>query len=257
MHSGDKPTTTQPLHICNTPKWPYRRPRRVPTTLAPTHTPVNGDFFILNRSGNKIVKPAHDVSATGANGQPTQYRPLPPCRRRGSTFLCFHVSATSSVGAKRLQRCCRDMELYFCGFYVGASPPYHPPTPPHQPRHIRGTGSATTRGWATTTTWFPRPCNPPATARLLEQTHTAPTPPAPQDFDEKKQKHRRRCQNALRRFLVTPATIGRIYAPGFNCANPQGVTLDSLGGFKFSGAVQGVDTPALRAFLSAQRQQLN
>ena len=52
------------------------------------------------------------------------------------------------------------------------------------------------------------------------------------------------------------ATIGRNYAPDFDGANPQGVQWDSLKSFTSIGARQVVETPALRAFLRAQRRQL-
>jgi hypothetical protein len=52
------------------------------------------------------------------------------------------------------------MEAHFCCFYVGASLSCRPHTPPLQAHHIRGTGSAKTRGWPTTTTCVPGPCTP-------------------------------------------------------------------------------------------------
>jgi hypothetical protein len=67
---------------------------------------------------------------------------------------------------------------------------------------------------------------------------------------QKMQNYCRRCQNALRRFLVTSAMIGRIFAPDFDGAKPQGVHSDSLGSFMFIGAVKVVETSALRAFLA-------
>ena len=70
------------------------------------------------------------------------------------------------------------------------------------------------------------------------------------------QKYRQHRQNALRRFLATLATIGRIIAPDFDGANPQGVQWDSLESFTSIGARQVVETLALRAFLRAQRRQL-
>jgi len=51
--------------------------------------------------------------------------------------------------------------------------------------------------------------------------------------------------------------IRRNYAHNFDGVHPQGVTRDSLESFGSSTAVQGGQRPALRAFLSAQRQQLN
>ena len=52
------------------------------------------------------------------------------------------------------------------------------------------------------------------------------------------------------------ATIRRNYAPDFDGANPQGVQWDSLESFISIGAGKGGETPALRAFLRAQRRQL-
>jgi len=63
--------------------------------------------------------------------------------------MCFHVSATSSIGAKRLRRCCRDMGAHLCDLYVGASTSYYPPTPPQQFHPIRSKGNAKTRRWPT------------------------------------------------------------------------------------------------------------
>jgi len=46
------------------------------------------------------------------------------------------------------------------------------------------------------------------------------------------------------------AMIGRNSAPDFDSAHPQGVHWDSLGSFRAVGAMQEVDTPALRAFFA-------
>jgi hypothetical protein len=86
----------------------------------------------------------------------------------------------------------------------------------------------------------------------MERTKTTPTPPALQEFDEKTQKRRRRCRNALRRFLATSVKIGRIFASDFNGVHPQGVQWDSLQSFKLLPWVQVVDTRHCAPFLSAQ-----
>ena len=83
-----------------------------------------------------------------------------------------------------------------------------------------------------------------------------PNPPTPHKSDEKTQKPRRHRRNALQRFLAMSATIRRNYAPDFDGANPQGVQWDSLESFISIGARKGGETPALRAFLRAQRRQL-
>jgi hypothetical protein len=84
---------------------------------------------------------------------------------------------------------------------------------------------------------LPSPCNPPATARHLEQTQITPAPFTPLKSNQKTQKCRQRRQTVLQRFLAMSATIGRICVLVFNCANPQGVQSDSLEGCKFPGAV--------------------
>ena len=50
--------------------------------------------------------------------------------------------------------------------------------------------------------------------------------------------------------------IGCNYVPDFNSVHPQGVQWDSLESFKVVGGGEVVDTPALHAFLRAQRRQL-
>jgi hypothetical protein len=73
---------------------------------------------------------------------------------------------------------------------------------------------------------------------------------------QKKKKPRRRRQIALWRFLATSPSIGGICAPDFDGAHPQGVQWDSLNSFKLPGEAQVGHTPALRAFLCAQRWHL-
>ena len=68
---------------------------------------------------------------TDTHAQPTP--PPRPCCRHGSHKKHFHVLATSSVRVRRFRRHCRDMEVVFCGFHVGAALPYHPPMWPHKP----------------------------------------------------------------------------------------------------------------------------
>ena len=142
------------------------------------------------------------------------------------------------------------MEALFSSFLVGANLYYHPPTTPHAPHCTGSTGSAQTRGWSKTTRVYLVFSGPPGTMQYLERTNTTPYPPALQKPEEKTQKYRRRRRNALRRFLVMSATIGRIIAPDFDGAHPQGVQWDSLGHFKAVGGGDLVDTPVLRAFFA-------
>ena len=86
-----------------------------------------------------------------------------------------------------------------------------------------GTKSARTRGWSKTTHVYLTLQDPPSTPHHLEQIKTTPNPPTPQKSGKKTRKCRRRCQKALRRFLVMSATIGRNSAPDFDGADPQGV----------------------------------
>jgi hypothetical protein len=141
-----------------------------------------------------------------------------------------------------------DVEAHLCGFYISASLLYCPPMPPHQPHCIRGTGSAKTHRWPTTTTRFLGPCNPLARVHHLGRTKTTPTPPLPWDFNEKKQKCCWHRQNALQRFLATSVMIGHITAPDFNGVHPQGVQSDSLGSFKLLADMKAGETLVLHAF---------
>jgi hypothetical protein len=84
----------------------------------------------------------------------------------------------------------------------------------------------------------------------MERTYTAQEPPTLQKTGAKTLKGCRHRQKALRHFLVTSAMIGRIIAPDFDGANPQGVQWDSLEGFMAVGVQELVDTPALRGFFA-------
>jgi hypothetical protein len=122
------------------------------------------------------------------------------------------------------------MEAHLCGFFIGASLLCHPHTPYPKPitseaqeaKHAGGQQpSPTSRAPRT-----PSNSAPPGTHK--DHPNAATT----RDFGAKQQKRRRHHQNALRRFLVMLAKIGRNYAPNFNNAHPQGVQLDSLGSLK-------------------------
>jgi hypothetical protein len=69
----------------------------------------------------------------------------------------------------------------------------------------------------------------------MERIEGVLRPPLVLKLCRETQKQRRRCQVALRRFLTTLATIGRVYAPDLNCVDPQGVQSDSLGSFTSIG----------------------
>ena len=67
----------------------------------------------------------------------------------------------------------------------------------------------------------------------------------PQKTGAKTQKHHQHCQNALRRFLVMSAMIGRNYAPDFDGAYPQGAQCGFLESFMVVGTDIMVDTLVL------------
>ena len=85
---------------------------------------------------------------------PTTYHPHAHVANVEVAEKRFHALATSSDGAERFRRCCRDMEVLFSSFLIGAVLVYRPLTTPHNPNHTRGTGSAKTHGWSKTTCVF-------------------------------------------------------------------------------------------------------
>jgi hypothetical protein len=119
-----------------------------------------------------------------------------------------------------------------------------------------GTGSARSCRGARTTTLVLALWGLPSLWDGMERTEGAPAPLLVWKNSQQLPNPHQRCRVALRRFLATSATIGRIYAPGFDSANPQGVHSGSLEGFKSIGEVGVGETPALRAFLRAQRREL-
>jgi hypothetical protein len=98
-------------------------------------------------SGDDTIRTPHGTHAPTNAHAPSLSHPLPRCRcgsRRKVTPCLGNVVCWRLVP----QRCCRDMELPYCGYHVGGPLAYDPPMPRHQPHQPRGTVSARTRRWA-------------------------------------------------------------------------------------------------------------
>ena len=77
----------------------------------------------------------HTTPAAKPMTTTTPYNPHPHVADVEVAGKRFHVSATSSDDARRLQRCCQDMEAFFSSLLIGNVIAYHSPTLPHNPIH--------------------------------------------------------------------------------------------------------------------------
>ena len=247
MYSGNETPTTPPSTSTTHPSGQ--------TNICANHLPpplpckrLFTGFFLFLSSGNKppnsthTTHPRHHQTAK-PTATTTPHDPHTHVADVEAAEKRFHVPATSSDGAKRLQRCCRDMEVFFCGFLVGDMLVYHPPTTPHTPHSPEAQEVPKHRGWSKTTREYLVLLSPPATAQHLEQGQTTPRPPRHGNPVKKTQKRRRRRQNALRRFAGDVGDDRVRICTRFRRRRPPGSPLGLPGRFHGAGGTASAKTP--------------